>query len=293
MPTLTLSLAPPPRRKVLGEVKGAGHADDKTELVASVPLRRWEDWERSRLRRIRREERRQRDLERLNRTFNNGNPRDDGGSLALSSRYHSEYDASDTASTLSSNEDDHWGPQIGNYNENNTLFPPPPLQFGADVDSDGEVVDGSDLEAMLDEGFDDGSQRGQTGPYGALGSSASLVHLPNRSTRTLLAGSHLPRFALNDGPPAPPPPTRAGGYANAHTYEPLANPRHSPPMPLPKPTAAGQAPAYPTSTTTAYQKAAGGGHAKQRSISSPKNANWGPGGPLMAPPADHVQASRS
>lgn len=261
-----------------------------------MPLRRWEDWERSRLRRIRREERRQRDLERLNRTFNNGNPRDDGGgSLAPSSRHHSEYDASDTASTLSSNEDDHWGPQIGAYNENNTLYPPPPLQFGADVDSDGEVLDGSDLEAMLDQGFDDGgpalAQRGQTGPYSALGSSSSLAHLPNGSTRTL-AGPSLPRFALNDGPPAPPPPTRAGGYANTHTYTPLANPRHSPPELLPKTLAAGQAPAYPTSTTTAYKKA-GGGHAKQRSISSPKNHNWGPGGPLMAPPADHIQASRS
>lgn len=247
-----------------------------------MPLRRWEDWERSRLRRIRREERRERDLERLNRTFNNGNPRDDdgGGSLAAP-RYHSEYDISDTASTLSSNEDDHWGPQIGTYNENNVMYPPPPLQFAADVDSDGEIVDGSDLQAMLDQGFDDPPPPSTAAPglgsYNALGSSASLVPPSASSSSRSLAGPQVARFALNDGPPAPPPPTRAGGYAT-NPYAPVANPRHSPPM------APG---APPTSTTTAFRKGSGGGHAKQRSTSSPKHANYGPGGPLMAPPPDH------
>lgn len=273
-------------RKVLGEVKGAGHGDDKTKLVASVPLRRWEDWERSRLRRIRREERRQRDLDRLNRTFNNGNPHDDDGSLAPNPRYHSEYDVSDTASTLSSNEDDQWGPQIGTYNENNVLYPPPPLQFAAELDSDGEVVDGNDLEAMLNQGFDDPtpsmSQHGLDN-YSSLASTTSLSN-PSSSSRPLAGPQHssLPRFELNDsGPPAMPPPTRSGGYANSNPYLPVANPRHSPPIPL--------KPQTTSSTSTAVQKGSGG-HVKQRSIgTSSKAVGWGPGGPLISPPADHFK----
>lgn len=48
-----------------GEGKGEGHGDGGGHLNGpELPLRRWEDWERSRLRKLRREERRRRDFER-------------------------------------------------------------------------------------------------------------------------------------------------------------------------------------------------------------------------------------
>ena len=48
-----------------GERKDTGHGEGKGVSTAqSVPLRRWEDWERSRLRKIRREDRRRREFAR-------------------------------------------------------------------------------------------------------------------------------------------------------------------------------------------------------------------------------------
>ncbi|KAJ2969608.1 hypothetical protein NUW54_g12923 [Trametes sanguinea] len=57
-------------RKVEGEAKGEAHGDGAhAHGVNNIPMRRWEDWERSRLRKIRREERRRRDLERMQGAF--------------------------------------------------------------------------------------------------------------------------------------------------------------------------------------------------------------------------------
>jgi len=52
-------------RRVEGEVRSKAH-DDKTAVFdgTTIPLRRWEDWERSRLRKLRREERRRKEMER-------------------------------------------------------------------------------------------------------------------------------------------------------------------------------------------------------------------------------------
>jgi hypothetical protein len=101
--------------KVEGEGKGVAHEDDKTQLVSTIPLRRWEDWERSRLRRIKREERRQKDLERMERAFNGG---DTSGFDENGPRFHprtngnlspgrgpSEYGGSDSSSLFSSEDD--------------------------------------------------------------------------------------------------------------------------------------------------------------------------------------------
>lgn len=51
--------------RVEGEVRSKAH-DDKTAVFdgTTIPLRRWEDWERSRLRKLRREERRRKEMER-------------------------------------------------------------------------------------------------------------------------------------------------------------------------------------------------------------------------------------
>lgn len=96
----------------------AGH-DDKTAVFdgTTIPLRRWEDWERSRLRKLRREGKRRRDLERQ---FGAGFHGEDGG-LAVpgggrSAWARSEYE-SDAGSVFSS-EDDVWGADVGGVSLN-------------------------------------------------------------------------------------------------------------------------------------------------------------------------------
>ncbi|KAL5523985.1 CHS1_2 [Sanghuangporus baumii] len=169
-------------RKVEGERKGAAHGEgDGVFDGTSVPLRRWEDWERSRLRKIKREERRRRDLERA---FPNGY--NSYANLGVRSEVSSQYDGSDTVSVTSS-EEDVWGPSIGGYNENSPAYPPPPtgvLLPRNEVLQSADTVDASDLEAMLEAGFD--SDR-----------NVSRQHLiPSSSSST---GS-LPRYQLSDGP---------------------------------------------------------------------------------------------
>jgi chitin synthase len=137
-------------RKVEGEQKGEGHGEGKSHFSGhSVPLRRWEDWERSRLRKLRREERRRRDLERAGYIIG------DQEHLNVRSEIHSSYESSDTFSVTSS--EDQWGPQIGEYNENNTQYPPPPpvLHPLARHTLEGaKTIDDRDLEAMLESGWD-------------------------------------------------------------------------------------------------------------------------------------------
>ncbi|KAL4244083.1 Chitin synthase [Abortiporus biennis] len=121
-------------RKVEGEAKGEGHGEGAavTEAI-NVPLRRWDDWERSRLRKIKREERRRREFEKLQGTY-----------LAANSDFL---------------EDDHWGAQIGGYNENSMAYPPPPIGLMPQAHVSAETVASSDLEAMLENGFDDRPSR--------------------------------------------------------------------------------------------------------------------------------------
>lgn len=69
----------------------------------------------------------------------------------------SQYDGSDTFS-LNSSDDDHWGPQIGGYNEHNVQYPPPPVGLILPQDDalhSAKTVDGAELEAMLEAGFND------------------------------------------------------------------------------------------------------------------------------------------
>lgn len=97
-------------RRVEGEVRSKGH-DDKTAVFdgTTIPLRRWDDWERSRLRKLRREEKRRKDLERQ---YGQGFHGDD--MLAPGGRggwTRSEYESD--AGSLFSSEDDVWGADIG------------------------------------------------------------------------------------------------------------------------------------------------------------------------------------
>lgn len=141
-------------RKVEGEAKGEAHGEGDKVTVVAVPMRRWEDWERSRLRKLKREERRRREMERMHPT---GYYSENDMLSVRGFDSRSQSDGSD-AYSMTSSEDDHWGTQIGGYNENNTKYPPPPLTLHpahADQLSGGEVLGNAELEAMLDVGYND------------------------------------------------------------------------------------------------------------------------------------------
>ncbi|KAJ7124901.1 glycosyltransferase family 2 protein [Mycena epipterygia] len=139
-------------RKVEGEQKDKGHGAGDGVVGEAVPLRRWEDWERSRLRKLRREERRRREFERAHPSgYFTGE-----GDLLSAQDSRSQYDGSDTLS-LNSSDDDHWGLQIGGYNEHNVKYPPPPvgLLVPQKALESAETLGSDELEAMLEMGFDD------------------------------------------------------------------------------------------------------------------------------------------
>ncbi|EKM54034.1 glycosyltransferase family 2 protein [Phanerochaete carnosa HHB-10118-sp] len=141
-------------RKVEGEAKGEAHGDGgAAHSGPSIPLRRWEDWERSRLRKLRREERRRREFERQHGSYMTAN----GELLTVRSPVHSQYGGSDTISVTSS-EDEHWAAQIGGYNENSASYPPPPIGLMPQASVSGESVSASELESMLEHGYDDRPQ---------------------------------------------------------------------------------------------------------------------------------------
>lgn len=238
-------------RKVEGERKDAGHgAGAGTFDGSSVPLRRWEDWERSRLRKLKREEKRRRDFERSHPT---GYIAGDGDMLSarFDGRSQSQYDGSDTVSVTSS-EDDQWGPQIGGYNENNSQFPPPPVGLvmpEQDSLQGAPTLGGAELEAMLNAGFDD-----------APSPSSS------RTQPVSPAGATYPaRYQLSDSSSQP-------HFGNGYT-------------PVQRSTSPGvSTPTTPTPPMNSMSSAVGGEwktHAKRRSGGRSNSAeDYGPLGPL-------------
>ena len=112
-------------------------------------MRRWEDWERSRLRKLRREDRRKRELER---SFPSA-----GG--FLTARHHSMAmsDWNDDTASIATSDEDQWGTQIGAYNENASQWAPPPVALllpHQGVIQSAETLAGDQLEAMLEQGFE-------------------------------------------------------------------------------------------------------------------------------------------
>lgn len=187
-------------RKVEGEAKGDGHgAGSGVFDGSSVPLRRWEDWERSRLRKLKREERRRRDFERMHPS---GYMTSENDLLSAPGEVRSQYgDTSDTHSVVSS-EDDHWGPQIGGYNENHTQFPAPPVGlFVSGHGADGnKVVGGAELEAMLESGFDDESESPQRTPTSSSAMYAARYQLSDNPSQ-----QRLMSYASSDSGSRTPP----------------------------------------------------------------------------------------
>ncbi|KAF8919983.1 glycosyltransferase family 2 protein [Mucidula mucida] len=186
-------------RKVEGEAKDEGHGDSKGKFNGeAIPLRRWEDWERSRLRKIRREERRRRDFERAHPS---GYIPGDGDLLSARSDVRSQYDGSDTMSVTSS-EDDQWGAQI--------VSPPP---VGLLLPEDGtlqtaKTLDGAELEAMLEMGFEERPKQQAAAPRYQLSDNTSNTQLINFSgdgyspvSRTTSPGSNHPVNMLSPTSP--------------------------------------------------------------------------------------------
>ncbi|KAJ7350245.1 glycosyltransferase family 2 protein [Mycena albidolilacea] len=206
-------------RKVEGEAKGQAHDMGGGVAGPEVPLRRWEDWERSRLRKLRREERRRRDFERIHPS---GYYAGDGDSMMLSTHdARSQYDGSDSYS-LHSADDDHWGMQIGGYNEHNVKYPPPPvglMPHDPALES-AETVDSKELEAMLEMGFDDSPVNAppSTARYQLQDASTSSLQLGGGNTRgngysPLTPGQQPPPVVFS--PTTPTPPSGPGGQRQA------------------------------------------------------------------------------
>lgn len=164
-------------RKVEGEAKGEAHGEGTAKSTGTtIPLRRWEDWERSRLRKLKRDEKRRRDFERMHPSgYQTGDDH-----LGARGDTRSQYDGSDTVS-IASSDDDHWGAQIGGYNENSTQYPPPPVGLMMKhADASGETVGGAEMEAILEMGFDEPS--------------------PPPSRFNTLRPNEPSRYQLSDGP---------------------------------------------------------------------------------------------
>ncbi|GAB1521517.1 Chitin synthase, class 1 [Rhizoctonia solani] len=182
-------------RKVEGEGKDTGHGDGGG-VATQVPLRRWEDWERSRLRKLKREEKRRREMERAYANY-------PGNTLRAENTEY--YDgASDTVSVVSS-EDDQWGHQIGGYNEASSQYPPPPntlrrLDMGSDSGLDSPAP-GVRYQLADSNGYSP-VMRGEPGTPIADGQSSALYergHAKRRSGNRHPDGEYGPLGPL--GPP--------------------------------------------------------------------------------------------
>lgn len=179
-------------RKVQGEAKDQGHAAGTgTFDGSSVPMRRWEDWERSRLRKIRREEKRRRGLAQA---FPNGYQSND----FLRGDVGSQYDGSDTVSMASSDEDI-WGGQIGTYNENSSQYPAPPpgiLLPHQEMISTAKTVDKHEMAAMLESGFDDRPTQDSNPSLASFSSTSRFLDASGAPAGTA-------RYQLTDAPSSP------------------------------------------------------------------------------------------
>jgi len=249
---------------VAGVDKDKGHGVDSSVSAASaVPLRRWEDWERSRLKKIKREERRRRELARNY----PGGFHENGLRATHDEIMPSFYEGSDTTSIASSADEDKWGAQIGTYNEHHTSFPPPPQTLLApktEVIQNAQTVGLDELEAMLDQGFD-------TRPSPTSGSMENLNPIGNRLPSS--GQKNHPRFQLAEPHPRPPegygpiPTTLSDSSVHSH------GPRENWPV--------SNAPSQGISSALGHEAR----HVRKRSNGeAPTTTGYGPLGPLGTSP---------
>ncbi|BGP10022.1 hypothetical protein JCM10049v2_005905 [Rhodotorula toruloides] len=209
-------------RKVAGETKGGDDhgATGGVSAASSVPLRRWEDWEKSRLRKIRREEKRRREFERQ------------FGTRAVHPHHSiSTFAESETASSFGGPDEDRWGQQIGAYNEDATSLenvPPPVGLYSLDEveDDDDQTLNQHDLVNVLEVGWDDASPVGSplpgaTYPHHGNGSGYSTpseqTHLqPRQQVYRQPQHYQAPTrgWTLTDTPLSAPPMTKTASSAS-------------------------------------------------------------------------------
>lgn len=212
-------------RKVEGETKGDAHGDSAGVFAAaSVPLRRWEDWERSRLKRQAREEKRRREMEKQ---FGGGfyNDIDSQGqhlhpAPALPNHIKGRR-GSDSFSDIASSEggdEDVWGHHIGAFNEE----APPPLKIQRHsvwIDGQEVVVEQDDMEKILNQGWnDDKDGMNRSGP--PLRPSASLARRNDRQAFTPAVPRIPDHYSHRPPPPQQPrPPNLQQQYSNHSPYQ--------------------------------------------------------------------------
>lgn len=170
-------------------------------------MRRWEDWERSRIRKLKREAQRKRDLDR---SYPGGLRPGPRGPEQYSMAF-SEFDGDN--SSLAPSEDDRWGAQIGGYNENSSQWAPPPATLALPDTSmlqTAETLGGAELEAMLERGFDHRENRDSST---TTGSNGPFLDARNQS-----------RFQLSDQGVIMPPSNRFDSYAPVSTRTPSPGP---------------------------------------------------------------------
>lgn len=168
-------------------MKDAGHGGDssKTIEVNTVPLRRWDAWERSRQRKLKRDDRRRRELEQQY-----GPLRSPTSALSPTSHFGVRSSTLDSdSSSFVSREEDRWGAQIGAYSEDAGTDQPPPVGlYSPAVDGDYGSVATDHLTAVLDAGWDDATMNDDDG-------ASSDAH-----------GRHAYQRVLGQSSTPPPPP---------------------------------------------------------------------------------------
>jgi chitin synthase len=271
-----ISLTDSLHRKVEGEGKQKGHDDAGGTLVdgTSVPMRRWEDWERSRIRKLKREAQRKRDLDR---NYPGGLRPGPRGPEQYSMAF-SEFDGDN--SSLAPSEDDRWGAQVGGYNENSSQWAPPPATLmgpNMAILEGAETLGGAELEAMLDRGFDHRENRD---------SSTTMS-----STGPFLDARHQSRFQLSDQGVIMPPSNRFDAYAPVSSRTPSPGPQMTnyPDIGSPRSPTGGASPAIDFQGHV--KKRSNGGrlrndseeilrHTPGTSPTTSLSQEWGPLGPL-------------
>ncbi|KAK4050776.1 hypothetical protein OIV83_003197 [Microbotryomycetes sp. JL201] len=201
-------------RKVAGEIKGEDGHGSLGGVSAKVPLRRWEDWERSRLRKIKREERRRREFERQFGTRETHSSYTMDDSLA----------PSETASSYGGDED-RWGMEIGQYNEDvPSTLPPPVGLFNVDSSSsseagDHDTIEAHELELVLDQGWTEDDV--PTPTYGGeFAFDRTTTPLSGQATLMEHSWSNRSQDPLNPF---------LGGHAEEHFYDPGLSDQQQPP----------------------------------------------------------------
>ena len=179
-------------RKVEGEIKGDdGHGDGMGGVKgAAVPLRRWEDWERSRLRKAKRDEKRRKEFEASfgARTLGTGS-REGGGPSTVGDRNSSYQDSlNETASVMSGGEEDRWGAHLGFYEEDGpTELPPPVGLYHVEENEDNyseQTLGTNEMDRVLEQGWmeEDVPLRRQYGGGASSNSHSDYQQQQNYST---------------------------------------------------------------------------------------------------------------